>query len=274
MLIKDDRYWASVLPAPEAALVARQIENNKILLLYHSEILEMKGDADGRVSRLITTKGKSIDCQFVGIATGVKPNISLTVGSNIKTDKGILVNEYFETSCEDVYAIGDCAQFTTELEGRKKIEQVWYTGRMHGETLAGTLTGKRSAYQPGPWFNSAKFFDLEYQTYGLVSGTLNDGEKYFYWQHPKKNIGFGIVYHANSKQLKGVNSYGMRLRHEYFDRWLKEKCTVDIMLSCLDQALFDPEFTKNHVALIISAYNAETGGSLKRKKTLFSFLRS
>ena len=274
MLIRDDRYWASVLPPREAALVARQIERNGIRLIYDSQIKEIIGDATGKVSKVITTKGESINCQFVGIATGVKPNISLTKDSKIKTDKGILVNEYFETNCPDVYAIGDCAQFTTEPEGRKKIEQVWYTGRMHGETLALTLTGKRSPYRPGPWFNSAKFFDLEYQTYGLVSGKLNEGEKYFYWQHPKKEIGFGIVYHGDSKQLKGVNSYGMRLRHEYFDRWLKEKCTVEIMLSRLDQALFDPEFVKNHVSGIISAYNVETNSSVERKKTVFSFLRS
>jgi NADPH-dependent 2,4-dienoyl-CoA reductase/sulfur reductase-like enzyme len=259
------------LPAPEAALVAKQIEKNGIRLLFNRQIQEMRGDASGKVSKLITTKGESIDCQFVGIATGVKPNITLTKGTKIQADKGILVNEYLETSCEDVYAIGDCVQFTTEIEGRKKIEQVWYTGRMHGETLALSLSGKRTAYRPGPWFNSAKFFDLEYQTYGLVSGKLNDDEKYFYWQHPKKDIGFGVVFHGHTKMLKGVNSYGMRLRHECFDRWLKEKCTADNMLSMLDQALFDPEFSKNNVEQIITAYNSETGSSVKRKKSLFPF---
>lgn len=271
MLIKDDRYWAGVLPAPEAALVAKQIEKNGIRLIFHSEIREMIGDASGKVSRLITSKGESIDCQFVGIATGVKPNITLTKGTKIISDKGILVNEYFETSCTDVYAIGDCAQFTVEIEGRKKIEQVWYTGRMHGETLAKSLSVKRTAYRPGPWFNSAKFFDLEYQTYGLVSGKLNEGEKYFYWQHPKKDIGFGVVYQEHTKTLKGVNSYGMRLRHECFDRWLKDKCTVDSMLSLLNQGIFDPEFTKNNVEQIVAAYNAQSDSSVKIKKTRFSF---
>jgi hypothetical protein len=42
------------------------------------------------------------------------------------------------------------------------------TGRMMGEALAQTLTGKPTQYKPGHWFNSAKFLDIEYQTYGWV----------------------------------------------------------------------------------------------------------
>ncbi len=271
MLVKDDSYWASVLPKPEAALVARQIEKNGIELIYNSELKEIKGDAHGKVSHVITSKGQIIECQFVGIATGVIPNISLFKESAIKADKGVLVNEYFETNCKDVYAIGDCAQFSTAVEGRKNIEQVWYTGRMHGETLAQTLCIKKTAYKPGPWFNSAKFFDLEYQTYGLISGKLNDGEAYFYWQHPKKDIGFGAIYHKNDKVLKGVNSYGMRLKHASFDKWLKEKLTLDTVLSRLCEAVFDPEFAKSHVNEIIAFYNQQTGGLVKRKKSGLKF---
>ena len=57
------------------------------------------------------------------------------------------------------------------LEHRRPIEAVWYTGRMMGETLAQTICGNRIAYNPGHWFNSAKFFDIEYQTYGWVHGS-------------------------------------------------------------------------------------------------------
>jgi hypothetical protein len=50
---------------------------------------------------------------------------------------------------------------------------------MHGETLALTLTGKRTAYAPGHWFNSAKFLDIEYQTYGQVGNTLGETKPHF-----------------------------------------------------------------------------------------------
>ena len=106
-----------------------------------------------------TSKGEHIPCQFVGLTAGVRPNIDFLKKSGIDTDKGVLINEYFETNIPDVYAIGDCSEFKIAIPGQRSIEQVWYTGRMHGETVAETICGNRKAYNPGPWFNSAKFFD-------------------------------------------------------------------------------------------------------------------
>lgn len=266
MLIKDKYYWASVLPEPDARLVSRQIIKNGINLVYESELKEIRGDAQGRVNAVVTSASKLIDCDFVGIATGVSPNISFLKDSGLRLDKGILVNEYFETNEQDIYSIGDCAQMEKPMPGRKPIEQVWYTGRIQGETLAQTICGKRTAYRPGPWFNSAKFFDLEYQTYGLASSKLEEGETYFYWEHPKRPIGFGAVYHSGTKELKGVNSYGMRLKHILFDQWLSRKATIDNVLENLHKASFDPEFAKNHVKEIVRAYNRQTGSSVKGKK--------
>lgn len=42
-----------------------------------------------------------------------------------------------------------------------------------------TVCGGRTAYKPGVWFNSAKFFDIEYQAYGLVNMNIV-GEKNLY----------------------------------------------------------------------------------------------
>ena len=270
MLVKDDSYWSGVLPKAEAALVARQIEKNGIELIYHSEIKEIRGDAQGKVNQVLTTRYQTIDCQFLGIATGVTPNIAFLKGSGIATAKGILVNEYFETNIPEVYAIGDCAEFSAALPGRKKLEQVWYTGRMQAETLAQTLCKTKTPYRPGPWFNSAKFFDLEYQTYGLMSGKLDTMDAHFFWQDPKRGIGLGAIYNKTDGVLKGVNSYGIRLRHACFDRWLKEKLTIEEVFSRLTEAIFDAEFSRDHVPGIIAAFNLETGKQVKRKKRGFS----
>jgi NAD(P)H-nitrite reductase large subunit len=180
-LIREQVYWNSVLPKEEATMVTRHITEHFVDLRTATELKEIKGDGNGNVAGVITNKGEEISCQFVGIAVGVSPNISFLVGSGIETDKGILVNEYFETNIPNVYSIGDCAQYRNPISGRKAIEQVWYTGRIHGETLGQTLSGKRTSYNPGPWFNSAKFFDIEYQTYGKVDSKQNEEESSFYW---------------------------------------------------------------------------------------------
>ena len=98
------------------------------------------------------------------------------------------MNRFLETNIENVYAIGDCAEQHEAIGQRRNIEAVWYTGRMMGETVAQTICGNKTAYKPGHWFNSAKFLDIEYQTYGWVFSERNktENEGYFQWKHPKE----------------------------------------------------------------------------------------
>lgn len=244
-LIREQVYWNSVLPKEEATLVTKHIKEHFVDLRTGTELKEIKGDNNGNVTSVITNKGEEISCSFVGIAVGVSPNISFLKGSGVETDKGVLVNEYFETNIPDVYSIGDCVQYRSPLPGRKAIEQVWYTGRIHGETLGQTLIGKKTAYNPGPWFNSAKFFDIEYQTYGKVDAKPNEEESSFYWEHPDGRICFRAVYNKADETIIGFNALGMRLNHNLCDRWLQEKRKIDDMMANLHQLNFDPEFLKS-----------------------------
>jgi len=113
-------------------------------------------------------QGETIPCTVVGLTAGVTPNIDFLEGSGIELGKGVKVNNFLETNITDVYAIGDCAEQHEAIGSRRPIEAVWYTGRMMGEALAQTICGNKRAYSPGHWFNSAKFLDIEYQTYGWV----------------------------------------------------------------------------------------------------------
>jgi NAD(P)H-nitrite reductase large subunit len=272
-LIREQVYWNSVLPKEEATMVTRHITEHFVDLRTATGLKEIKGDGNGNVAGVITNKGEEISCQFVGIAVGVSPNISFLVGSGIETDKGILVNEYFETNIPNVYSIGDCAQYRNPISGRKAIEQVWYTGRIHGETLGQTLSGKRTSYNPGPWFNSAKFFDIEYQTYGKVDSKQNEEESSFYWEHHNGKICFRAVYNRNDETIIGMNALGMRLDHNLCDKWLQEKRKIDDVMASLYQLNFDPEFSDKHEKAILSLYNEQTGKNIKSKrKKGFAFL--
>ena len=272
ILVIEKYYWNSVLPQTDASLVGDHIKSHGIEVLYETGLKEIIGNKEGKVISIVTTKGETIECPVIGITTGVTPNISFLKGSGIETDKGILVNKYFETNIADVYAIGDCAQFKEAVNGRKNIEQVWYTGRMHGETLSHTICSNKTAYNPGPWFNSAKFIDLEYQTYGTVLPQIKEGENYFHWKHSEKEIALTAVYNAATKELIGINVFGMKLRHELLDKWLRQKVNIDFMLTNLDTAIFDKEFAKNHVENIIISYNTQTNSVIHyKKKKIFAF---
>ncbi len=253
-LVRERNFWGSVLPAEEAQLIGRHIREHHIDLRLQTELDHIRGDATHGVQAVVTKAGEEIPCQFVGVTAGVTPNIDWLAGSGIETGRGVLVDECFETSVPGVYAIGDCAQYRTPPPGRKAVEQVWYTGRMHGETLALTLTGKRTAYAPGHWFNSAKFLDIEYQTYGQVGNALGKNETTFYWEHAGGRKALRVNYHPHNRQVLGFNAFGIRLRHEVCDRWLTEKRPVEYVIGHLREANFDPECYRRHEKEIANAF--------------------
>ncbi len=256
-LVREDTFWGSILPKQEADMIVRHMQEHGVELKFNTELKEIVAGDDGRVAAVRTKGGEEMACGFVGLAVGVHPNIAWLKGSPvIMADKGVLVNEHLETSASDVYAIGDCVEFHKNPDPqRKNIEQVWYTGRLMGETVARTITGERTAYDPGIWFNSAKFFDIEYQTYGWVRNERQEGEAEHYWEHPNGRSAVHLVWNAGDRVLHGVNSFGFRLRQEVFDRWLHEKATVDHVVKHLHEAAFDPELYKRMAPAIRASFN-------------------
>lgn len=273
MLVREALFWDTVLPDDESMLVGNHIKEHHINLQLETELKEILSDDSGRVKAVITSRGEAIDCEFVGLTVGVSPNIDLLKNSPVNTDRGILINEYFETSEPDIYAGGDCAQHINPPPGRRPVEQVWYTGKMHGEHIAACINGQKQKYNPGVWFNSAKFLDIEYQTYGEVLPKLPEGQSTLYWEHANGNISFRINYQTDTGQVIGFNLFGIRGRHSVCEHWISRKATIKDALENLGAMNFDPEFFLTFETDIIDAYNKEhpdTPVFLKTGKGLFS----
>ncbi|KAB7528262.1 NAD(P)/FAD-dependent oxidoreductase [Flagellimonas olearia] len=268
-LVRETSFWNGVLPSGESQMINEHILEHHIDLRLGTNLKEIVSDENGRVkSVIIADTNEEIPCNLVGLTAGVTPNIDFLKDSGIELGRGVKVNRFLETNIKDIYAIGDCAEQHQAIGNRRPIEAVWYTGRMMGETLAQTICGNRIAYNPGHWFNSAKFLDIEYQTYGWVFSERRKAahEMHFHWRHPEEKICITIAFHQDSRQFLGINTFGIRMRHEVFDRWLSEERTVDFVLEHLADANFDPEFYKKHESGIVSKYNADYGTSIKPKK--------
>ena len=257
-LVREKHFWNNVLPDEEAKLLERHIREHDIDLRLDVNLEEIISDDHGKAKAIkIKETGEIIDCDLVGLTPGVSPNIEFLKSSAIDLGLGVLVNRMLETSEPDVYAIGDCAEQRVPIGNRPTVEAVWYTGRMMGETLAQTLCGNPMAYNPGHWFNSAKFFDIEYQTYGWVFNTPLVGHSEFYWEHKDGRKCIHIHFEDHSRIFKGINTFGIRMRHVVFDRWLTQKATVDEVIKNLKLANFDPEFFEGYEDEIIEAFNKQ-----------------
>ena len=268
-LVREPSFWNGVLPAQESEMINKHIKEHHIDLRLNTNLKEITSDENGFVkSVIIEETGEEIFCNVVGLTAGVSPNINFLKNSEIETDRGVKVNCFLETNIQNVYAIGDCAEKHTPIGKRRNIEAVWYTGRIMGETVAQTICGNKTKYKPGHWFNSAKFLDIEYQTYGWVFSEKNKGknETYFQWKHQKEHKCITISFDTNSRIFLGINTFGIRMRHEIFDKWLTQKASIEYVLEHLADANFDPEFYAFHEPEIIAKFNIENGTNLRLKK--------
>ena len=245
VLVREGGFWGNVLPTEEANMVDEVVRNNGVDLRLCTELAEIHDDGQGRVGAATTSTGDRIACEFVGLTAGVRPNLSAVAGSTIPTHRGILVNEFMETSISGVFAAGDCAEIQPD-GAETYLQQVWYTGRAQGEVAAANICGDPQPYQPGIWFNSAKFFDLEFQVYGIVPPTPADDVHQLFWKADDASACIRLVQRHGA--LVGIQSMGTRLRHRVCEQWIETQATVTEVIEKLSQAAFDPEFARNHCA--------------------------
>ena len=259
-LVRENTYWGRILPKEESEMINNEIRSHHINLLLSTELKEILADEQGHVGQVITSKEEKIDCQLVGLTTGVHPNLSVLTGGkhNIETERGILVDRNMRTNVADIFSAGDCAQLRQSNNTPGGVEQLWYTGRMQGAT-AGRFIARRAyeqeneqeaaqeitdtPYDRGTLFNSAKFFTIEYQTYGDAPATVEE-EQTFVWQDTEKKQLIRLLWHDDTPKspIKGMNFLGTRYHQDLCSKWIEEKKSATYVAEHLNEAAFDPEF--------------------------------
>ncbi len=236
MLVRESGFYRRVFPAEESDIITKHIVAQGIDLRLSTELDRIVGGENGgRVNHVISSSGECIQADVVILATGVKPTIDLATQSGLNTDRGVLINDRFETSLPNVFAIGDCAQF------EHGVEQLWYAARAHGEHVARVIIEGAGPYVRGTYFNSAKFFDLEWQVYGVIPPESDESNS-VYWNDASSTRSVRIAH--NNGIVVGVHGIGVRLRQETCVNWIESCTSIDIVQKQFQKAVFDPEFTR------------------------------
>ncbi len=98
----------------------------------------------------IKTNKRAIKADAVIFSVGIKANTSFLIDSGIELmpNKTIIVNEFFETNIEDIYAVGDCASVTNRITKEAFWSPMGSTANIAGRILAKNICGSKIAY-PG-----------------------------------------------------------------------------------------------------------------------------
>lgn len=240
-LVREPWFWPAALGAEEGKFIAEHLRAKGVDLRLGEKMEEILVDDAGRVRALRTDTGEEIACQMLGIAIGVEPNCAWLgeVQTPPKVGRGIRVDRAFRTSLPQVWAAGDCVEIDQD-DGATLVETIWYSAKRHGPLAAQSMLGDPVHYEAPIFFNSSKFFDIEFTTVGnLVDAS--PGSTTLFRKMPGRPISQRIVANA-ADEVIGFNMLGSRFDHRYLIQWIQEKRGLDWVRENLSRAQFDVEF--------------------------------
>jgi 3-phenylpropionate/trans-cinnamate dioxygenase ferredoxin reductase subunit len=138
-------------------------------------------EGSGRVERVMTAGGLTLECDFAVIGLGVEPVTDFLDGSGVEVENGVLVDELCRTNVPGVFAAGDVAAHYNPVFGRRLRVEHWQNAIKHGQAAALSMLGKGSPYRDTYWFWSDQYeTNLQYVGYHtewdqlVVRGSLED----------------------------------------------------------------------------------------------------
>ncbi|MEE8575654.1 MAG: hypothetical protein V3T31_00220, partial [candidate division Zixibacteria bacterium] len=134
---------------------------------------------------------------------------------------------------------GDCTSVVW-FNGVRRPEQLWYTSRDQGKVAGGNLCGANEIYRRGTFYNSAKFFDIEYTTAGFVNADFEGEQEWFQVEPGSYNT--ARLVNLPDGSLIGFNGLGRRWDHRILVKWIEEKRKIEWVRDNLHHACFDEEF--------------------------------
>lgn len=139
----------------QAALIARGVQ-------FHLGTVAETVTHSGTDLRVTLADGNTVETDIVLSAVGLRPDLRLAQAAQLKTARGIIIDTAGQTSAADIYALGDCAEYTSIVDGSTRILPYITPIMTAGRAIARTLTGERTEIdlKPSPVLIKTPSFPL------------------------------------------------------------------------------------------------------------------
>ncbi len=169
LLMMEKYPWENLVPEEIGKYFTKLLSDNGVFLHAEQKAVEFTSKS-GLATSVKTDKGEQIFGDLFGVGIGIKLNTDFLENSGLKIDRGILVNEFLETSVPDVYAAGDVAEFNDLVLGGRHLTGHIESAQFQGRTAGRNMAGAHEA------FSQVTAYDTEiFGTMLMFIGTLEDG---------------------------------------------------------------------------------------------------
>ena len=145
-------------------------------------------DNEAAVGGVVMTDGKKIPCDLVVVAIGVIPRTELAKETDLKLNRGIVVDRFMRTNIAEVYACGDVAEAHDFLLNENRLLPLWPLAHMGGRVAGYNMAGKQVEYEGGTVMRSLKYFDLPIIAVGNVNPEELDDYEVLVELKPEKTV--------------------------------------------------------------------------------------
>jgi apoptosis-inducing factor 3 len=140
-----------ILGAKVGAFVRSLHESHGVVFHLGETVRHVDGD------KVSLTGGQTIQAEFIVLGVGVRPSFALAEQAGLQMDRGILVDEYLETSAPGIFAAGDAARWPDPHTGEPIRVEHWVVAERQGQTAAKNMLGMRERFDAVPFFWSQHY---------------------------------------------------------------------------------------------------------------------
>ena len=172
---RGPRFLRRVLDDEGGQMVDFLAKEAGVETVYNEEVSKV-GRVDGRM-KVTTSAGREVNCDMLGYGLGLVMYHEWFEGSGIKFDKGVIVDQYMETTVPGIFAAGDIARFVDlMLDGQHNQMGTWDNAEEHGKTAALNMLGGRVDYREVPTYTTS-MFKSNLAVMGITPENISDLEE-------------------------------------------------------------------------------------------------
>jgi NAD(P)H-nitrite reductase large subunit len=199
MVELKDTILSLLLDSASSEIVENAIRKAGVKIVTGKTVQRILGkpENDHVVGGVVLNNGDQVQCDFVIIAIGVIPRTELAAGTDLKTNRGIIVDKFMKTNVPNVYASGDAAEAYDFILNENRSLPLWPLAQLEGKVAGYNMAGKKTAYHGGTSMSALKYFGIPIISVGIANMKGDSGYEILVKHDPAANVYKKLVLKSN-----------------------------------------------------------------------------